>query len=134
MEKLGFLAYDPNEQEVFLGWSVSQQKNVSDKTASVVDEEIRSIADGVYIDAKKILKKYSKQLKIVAEALLEYETLTGEEIKLLCQGKEINVSKKNKKSTDRKSTSKAKNPNKKRAGIPISAPNSSIVTSDKRDD
>ena len=37
-EKLGFLAYDPNEQEVFLGRSVSQQKNVSEKTASVVDE------------------------------------------------------------------------------------------------
>jgi cell division protease FtsH len=86
-EKLGFLAYDPNEQEVFLGRSVSQQKNVSDKTASVVDEEIRLIADGVYQDAKKILKKYHKQLKAVAEALLEFETLTGDEIKLLCQGK-----------------------------------------------
>merc|ERR1711988_1763126 len=107
-EKLGFLAYDPNEQEVFLGRSVSQQKNVSDKTASVVDDEIRTIADGVYNDAKKILKKQSKQLKVVAEALLEYETLTGEEIKLLCQGKKINVSKKLNKSTDRKSTPKAK--------------------------
>ena len=85
-EKLGFLAYDPNEQEVFLGRSVSQQKNVSDKTASLVDEEIRSIADGVYSDAKKLLKKYSKQLKIVAEALLEYETLTGDEIKDLIKG------------------------------------------------
>ena len=133
-EKLGFLAYDPNEQEVFLGRSVSQQKNVSDKTASVVDEEIRMIADGVYRDAKKILKKYNKQLKVVAEALLEYETLTGEEIKLLCQGKKINVSKKLKKTTDSKSKPKAKNPNKKRAGIPLSAPNSSVVTSDKSDD
>ena len=93
------------------------------------------IADGVYRDAKKILKKYNKQLKVVAEALLEYETLTGEEIKLLCQGKKINVSKKLKKATDSKSTTpKAKNPNKKRAGIPLSAPNSSVVTSDKSDD
>ena len=133
-EKLGFLAYDPNEQEVFLGRSVSQQKNVSDKTASVVDDEIRRIADGVYQDAKKILKKYNKQLKVVAEALLEYETLTGEEIKLLCQGKKINISKKLKKTKDSKSTPKAKSPNKKRAGIPLSAPNSSVVTSDKSDD
>ncbi len=133
-EKLGFLAYDPNEQEVFLGRSVSQQKNVSDKTASVVDEEIRTIADGVYRDAKKILKKYNKQLKDVAEALLEYETLTGEEIKLLCQGKKINISKKLNKTTDSNSKPKAKNPNKKRAGIPLSAPNSSVVTSDKSDD
>jgi len=133
-EKLGFLAYDPNEQEVFLGRSVSQQKNVSDKTASVVDEEIRTIADGVYRDAKKILKKYNKQLKVVAEALLEYETLTGEEIKLLCQGKKINVSKKLNKTMDSNSKPKAKNPTKKRAGIPLSAPNSSVVTSDKSDD
>ena len=133
-EKLGFLAYAPNEQEVFLGRSVSQQKNVSDKTASVVDDEIRRIADGVYQDAKKILKKYNKQLKVVAEALLEYETLTGEEIKLLCQGKKINISKKLKKTKYSKSTPKAKSPNKKRAGIPLSAPNSSVVTSDKSDD
>ena len=133
-EKLGFLAYDPNEQEVFLGRSVSQQKNVSDKTASVVDEEIRTIADGVYRDAKKILNKYNKQLKIVAEALLEYETLTGEEIKLLCQGKKINLSKKLNKTTGSKSTPKAKSPNKKRAGIPLSAPNNSVVTNDKSND
>ena len=92
------------------------------------------IADGVYKDAKKILKKYHKQLKAVAEALLEFETLTGDEIKLLCQGKKINISKKLKKATGSKSTPKAKNPNKKRAGIPLSAPNSSVVTSDKSDD
>ncbi len=92
------------------------------------------IADGVYRDAKKILKKYNKQLKVVAESLLEYETLTGEEIKLLCQGKKINVSKKIKKTTDSNSKPKAKNPSKKRAGIPLSAPNSSVVTSDKSDD
>ena len=133
-EKLGFLAYDPNEQEVFLGRSVSQQKNVSDKTASVVDDEIRTIADGVYRDAKKILKKYNKQLKVVAEALLKYETLTGEEIKLLCQGKKINVSKKLNNSTNGKSTPKAKSPNKKRAGIPLSAPNNTVVTNDKSND
>ena len=48
--------------------------------------------------------------------------------------KKINVSKKLKKTTDSKSKPKAKNPNKKRAGIPLSAPNSSVVTSDKSDD
>ena len=62
-EKLGFLAYDPNEQEVFLGRSVSQQKNVSDKTASVVDDEIRTIADGVY-DQKKYSKNIINSLKL----------------------------------------------------------------------
>merc|ERR1712146_648532 len=75
-EKLGFLAYDPNEQEVFLGRSVSQQKNVSDKTASVVDEEIRTIADGVYRDAKKLMfqKKLIRQL--IATRTLKPRILT----------------------------------------------------------
>jgi len=83
---------------------------------------------------KKILKKYNKQLKVVAEALLEYETLTGEEIKLLCQGKKINSSKKLNESKKNNSAPKAKNPTKKRAGIPLSAPNNSVVTNDKSDD
>ena len=87
-----------------------------------------------YSDAKKILKKYNNQLKLVAEALLEYETLTGEEIKLICQGKKINISKKLKKTTSSKSSPKAKSPNKKRAGIPISAPNNAVVTNDKSND
>jgi len=126
-EKLGFLAYDPNEQEVFLGRSVSQQKNVSDQTASDVDSEIRRIADGVFKDAKNILKKNFKQLKIVAEALLEYETLTGEEIKTLCKGGKIVPRKMDKKNN---STPKAKKP-KKRAGIPISSTSGTVVTNDK---
>ncbi len=132
-EKLGFLAYDPNEQEVFLGRSVSQQKNISDNTASIVDNEVRNISDGVYVDAKKILKKNFKQLKIVAEALLEFETLTGDEIKKLCSGKKINPIKKKDTKND-KNIPKAKNPTKKRAGIPISAPTSSIVTNEKNSD
>ena len=126
-EKLGFLAYDPNEQEVFLGRSVAQQKNVSDQTASDVDSEIRRIADGVYKDAKNILKKNFKQLKIVAEALLEYETLTGEEIKTLCKGGKIIAKKTESNNTPKP---KAKKP-KKRAGIPISSPSGSVVTNDK---
>ncbi len=126
-EKLGFLAYDPNEQEVFLGRSVSQQKNVSDQTASIVDTEIRKISDGVYKEASQILKKKFKQLKVVAEALLEYETLTGEEIKTLCKGGKIVIKKEKKKNI---STPKAKK-SQKRAGIPISSPAGTIVSNDK---
>ena len=109
-DKLGFLAYEANEQEVFLGRSVSQQKNVSDNTASIVDEEIRKIADSVYIDAQLILKKYSKQLKRVAEALLEYETLDGKQIQDLCKGLKISI----KKSDDTNNDPKAKSQKKSR--------------------
>ncbi len=126
-EQLGFLAYDPNEQEVFLGRSVAQQKNLSDNTASLVDEEIRRISDGVYEDAKKILKKNFKQLKLIAEALLEFETLSGEEIKIICDGKKIKKIKDNPKNVSTASAKKTK----KRAGIPISSSKGSVVTNDK---
>ena len=123
-EKLGFLAYEANEQEVFLGRSVSQQKNLSDNTASIVDNEIRRIADSVYSDAEKMLKKYSKQLKKVAEALLEYETLDGKQIQDLCKGLKMSI----KKSVDN-TPPKAKKP-KKRAGIPSTNAKGTIVTNE----
>lgn len=85
-ERLGFLAYAADEQEVFLGRSVAQQKNISDATAAVIDKEIRIIIDGAYTDATKILKAHKKELKRLAEALLEYETLSGEEIKIVVDG------------------------------------------------
>ena len=125
-EKLGFLAYEANEQEVFLGRSVSQQKNLSDDTASIVDKEIRRISDEVYKDAEKILKKYSKQLKKVAEALLEYETLNGEQIKNICKGLKVSLSKK---VEDNVEPPKAKKP-KKRAGLPSTTAKGTIVTND----
>ncbi|XDZ66246.1 ATP-dependent zinc metalloprotease FtsH [Alphaproteobacteria bacterium LSUCC0684] len=85
-EKLGFLAYSADEQEVFLGRSVAQQKNMSDATASAIDSEIRSIVDNSYQDATKILKKHADQLEMLAKALLEYETLSGDEIKTIIEG------------------------------------------------
>ena len=85
-EKLGFLAYAADEQEVFLGRSVSQQKNMSDTTALEIDNEIRRIVDATYQDASAILKKNLNQLEILADALLEYETLSGDEIKTLVEG------------------------------------------------
>ena len=85
-EKLGFLAYAADEQEVFLGRSVAQQKNMSDKTALLIDEEIRIIVDGAYNEATQILKTHKKDLTTLAEALLEYETLSGDEIKTVVEG------------------------------------------------
>ena len=85
-EKLGFLAYSADEQEVFLGRSVSQQKNMSDATASIIDSEVRRIVDDAYDVATKILKKHNDQLERLAQGLLEYETLNGEEIQIIVEG------------------------------------------------
>ncbi len=86
-EKLGTVAYGENQQEIFLGHSVTQSKNVSEETAQIIDEEIRRLVNEAYEEARRILKKRSKDLKILAEGLLEYETLTGDEIVALLKGK-----------------------------------------------
>jgi len=88
-EKLGPLRYSDNEEEVFLGHSVTQRKNVSDATAAMIDSEIRAIIEVAEGAARKILVKERAGLDAIAEALLEYETLSGEEIKGLLRGEPI---------------------------------------------
>ena len=88
-EKLGRVRYGANEQEVFLGHSFTQSKNLSEETAKLIDIETRKlIADGE-AKAKKILAKYRKALHDVAKNLIEFETLNGEEVKLIMAGKKI---------------------------------------------
>ena len=85
-EKLGRVRYSGNQEEVFLGHSVSQSKNISEQTARIIDEEvIRFVADAEK-RARKILEDNIKDLHVIAKSLLEYETLTGEEIKNLIKG------------------------------------------------
>ena len=85
-EKLGFLAYGADQQEVFLGHSVTQTKNLSDATAKSIDEETRRIIDDAYRDASKILSDNKNELETLARGLLEYETLSGDEIQSLVNG------------------------------------------------
>jgi len=88
-DRLGPLLYGEVTQEVFLGHSVAQHRNMSDATTQKVDEEVRKFIDGAYLRAKHILEDYNHQLHGVAQALLEYETLTGEEIQTLVRGEPI---------------------------------------------
>ena len=88
-EALGPLSYGENEQEIFLGHSVTQTKSVSEATAQKIDDEIRKIVDTAYGCARKILTDNFEQLHTLAKALLEYETLTGKEIEALLKGESI---------------------------------------------
>ncbi|MGE3934105.1 MAG: ATP-dependent zinc metalloprotease FtsH, partial [Rhodospirillaceae bacterium] len=88
-EKLGPLRYSENEEEVFLGHSVTQRKNVSDATAHLIDEEIRRIIDDAEQTARRILTENRDALDRLANALLEYESLSGEEVKALLRGESI---------------------------------------------
>jgi cell division protease FtsH len=88
-DKLGFLAYSADQQEVFLGHSVTQQKNLSEATAKVIDEEIRRITDDAYGNAKLILQENMAELETLAKGLLEHETLSGDEIRALLAGEPV---------------------------------------------
>jgi cell division protease FtsH len=86
-DDLGTVAYGDNQEEVFLGHSVSRQQNVSEATAQKIDAEVKRLVHQGYLDAKKILTKRRADLETLAKALLEFETLTGDEIKDLLLGK-----------------------------------------------
>ncbi len=89
-DKLGRLRYSENEEEVFLGHSVTQRKNVADATAKVIDDEVRRLVDEAESKARHILTEHLADLHKVSGALLEYETLSGDEVKALLRGEEIN--------------------------------------------
>ncbi|MFM5913417.1 MAG: ATP-dependent metallopeptidase FtsH/Yme1/Tma family protein, partial [Chakrabartia godavariana] len=80
---LGPLQYAEADEEVFLGYSMNRARQMSNETAVMIDQEIKRIVEGGYNQAKKLLTKHKKQLHALAEALLEYETLSGDEIKAL---------------------------------------------------
>jgi cell division protease FtsH len=88
-EKLGPLRYNNNQEEVFLGHSVSQQKNVSEDTSRIIDEEVRRFVDEGMKFAEKVLTEHRADLDAIANALLEFETLSGDEIKGLIRGEPI---------------------------------------------
>ena len=88
-EKLGMISYGDNGQEVFLGHSVTQNKNVSEATAREIDNEIKAVIDHAYSEAKRILTERRDDLESLAKGLLEYETLSGDEIQQVLRGEKI---------------------------------------------
>ena len=121
-DKLGPLAYGENEQEVFLGHSVTQKKNISESTAQEIDKEVRKIVDEAYKKAHSIIKKNINQLHKLAKGLLKYETLTGEEIKDVIKGKKIKKFVAKNKTNKNKQLTPVPTVEKKKKGIGVSEP------------
>ncbi|WP_456408371.1 ATP-dependent zinc metalloprotease FtsH [Thiolapillus sp.] len=86
-DRLGPLAYGEEEEEVFLGRSVTQHKNVSDETAHIIDEEIRNIIDRNYDRSRRILKENIDKLHAMADALMKYETIDSQQIEDIMAGR-----------------------------------------------
>ncbi len=88
-DKLGLIAYGDNSQEVFLGHSVTQSKNVSEATAREIEAEVKAIIDAAYHRARQILTENLDELHRLAAGLLEYETLSGDEIRQVLRGEKV---------------------------------------------
>ena len=87
-DELGTVAYGDNNDEVFLGMSMGRTRTVSESTAQTIDAEVRRLVHNGQEDARKILTDKREGLETVAKALLEYETLTGDEIIGLLEGRQ----------------------------------------------
>jgi cell division protease FtsH len=88
-DALGPLQYAEPEEEVFLGYSVNRTRQMSNETAQAIDKEIRKTVEDGYERAKFVLTENQAQLETLAQALLEYETLSGDEIKKVLAGEPI---------------------------------------------
>ena len=77
---LGTVEYGENQDEVFLGMSVARTQNISEETAKVIDAEIKRLVQGGHDEARRILTERIEDLHVLAKAMLEYETLSGDEI------------------------------------------------------
>lgn len=95
-EKMGPLNYRGDTNENFLGYMGGQSREISDETAKIIDQEVTRIVNEGYKTAQDILTKNSEQLENLAQALLEFETLTGEEIKTVISGKTLERAKEQK--------------------------------------
>ena len=88
-DKLGPLQYEEAQGETFLGYSQTQRHNMSNETALLIDAEIRKLVDGGHARATHLLTTHVEKLHALAKALLEFETLTGDEIKIILDGGSI---------------------------------------------
>ena len=128
-DKLGPLRYESNQEEVFLGHSVSQQTNISDETAKLIDLEIKKLVLNGETNAKKIISSNIKDLHVIAKGLLEYETLTSDDIDLLLKGKKPKRPKDDddkdhlKQNTEEKTTKLKGEKNKPLGSVPVTAKN-----------
>jgi cell division protease FtsH len=88
-EKLGPLRYNENQQEVFLGHAITQRQNMSEETAKVIDAEVRVIVTAGYQAARELIYANRDKLERITQALMEFETISGEECRTVMDGGKI---------------------------------------------
>lgn len=91
MSDLGPIKYNSGSENVFLGRDYNQPNNVSGQVAFEIDQEVRKIVNGCHNEAKKLIQAHETELTRIAEALMEYETLTAEQIQKVVKGEDISA-------------------------------------------
>jgi cell division protease FtsH len=109
-DKLGRLRYVDNQEEIFLGHSVTRSQTISSETAKMIDNEIRRIIEEAEATAREVLTAHMEDLHKVAKGLLEYETLSGQEVQALIDDEPI----------DRSDTAGTTGDSGRRASVPSS--------------
>ena len=119
-DKLGRLRYVDNQEEVFLGHSVTRSQTISGETAKMIDNEVRRIVEEAETKAREVLTEHLDGLHKVAKALLEYETLSGDEVLAILNDQPI----------DRSDSSPAAGDSGRRGSVPSSGKASKASDSD----
>ena len=88
-EKIGPLTLGSNDEEVFLGHSITRHKEISEATSSLIDAEVRDIVDRSYRSADQILKDNIEKLHLMAQALVKFETISFDQIRDIMEGREV---------------------------------------------
>ena len=88
-EKLGPLNYSKSQENIFLGREISQHAVFSAETSKLIDDEIRKIVEDAYDKAMKAVTKHKKELEVMAEALLKYETIDAEDVTAIMDGRPV---------------------------------------------
>jgi cell division protease FtsH len=114
-DQLGRLRYSDNEEEIFLGRSITRSRNVSEDTARLIDAEVRNIIEAAEARARQVLFANMDALDKLAEALLEYETLSGEEVEKVLRDEPIDR-------TDYTDPGGEKPPPPRRSSVPTGGP------------
>ncbi|MBV8879663.1 MAG: ATP-dependent metalloprotease, partial [Planctomycetaceae bacterium] len=88
-DKLGPISYTDEEEHMFLGREIARTQKHSDETAKLIDAEVRRLVEEALAKARDIIGKNREKLELIAQALLKYETITGEEVAMLLRGEKI---------------------------------------------
>jgi cell division protease FtsH len=126
-EKMGPLCYIEEEEHLFLGHEIARTRNHSEETSRQIDVEVRRIIDEAYVRAKEIVSQNRDKLETLAQALLKYEMISGDEVRMLLRGEKIDEIKEREAADERARAALIRSDEKSARPVPGWKPGSSAL-------